>query len=116
MGIDIEKVIAMLHERGLLEHLESKRLTTNKLPMQLYIHLCRAEVATGKDISNNISTALSIYVARNKENHDAEVVAKALLQGKDPEEFLVDAIEERLERIKRRQGAGSAEYKGGEEG
>jgi hypothetical protein len=103
MSIDIEKVISLLYERGLLEDLTDKRLTTNKLPMQLYIRLCESEVATGKDIAGNISTALSVYISRNKENHDAEVLAKALLAGKEPEEFLADKIQERLERIKRKQ-------------
>jgi hypothetical protein len=109
MAIDIEKVIQILHDRGLLKELENKRLTTNKLPMQLYIRLCESEVATGKDISNNISTALSVYTGRNKENHDAEVTAKALLEGKDPEEFLVDKIQERIEKIKRKQGGGTSQ-------
>jgi hypothetical protein len=105
MSLDIEKVIVMLHERGLLEELVDKRLTTNKLAVQLYIRLCESEVATGKDLANNISTALSVYIARNRENHDAEVLAKSIVAGKEPEEYLVDKIQERLERIKKKQSS-----------
>lgn len=95
---DIEKIIEMLHDRGALQKIEGKRLTTNKLPMQLYIQLCRAEIATGKDLSSNISTALSVYVARNGNNHDAELRAKALLVGQTPEEYLVEQIQQKVNR------------------
>lgn len=103
---DIDKVIEQLHERGLLEDLIDKRLTTNKLPVQLYIRLVRAAIAVNKDVTDVISTALHTYVNKNDTIHDSELKAKSLAQGKTVEELLVDILEERIGKTKRKQGAG----------
>jgi hypothetical protein len=93
---DLNKVLDILAERGLLDSLDNKRLTTSKLPITLYIKLLRSELATGKDLASNVGTALFTYANRNGENHDQEVYARALRDGVSPEEFLADFIEEKL--------------------
>lgn len=101
---DIDKVIEQLHERGLLEELLDKRLTTNKLPTQLYIRLVRAAIAVNKDVSDVVSTALHTYVNRNDDIHDSELKAKALVKNQTVEEYLVDILVDRIERNRRKQG------------
>ncbi|WP_407898682.1 hypothetical protein [Scytonema sp. NUACC26] len=100
---NIEKVIEMLHERGVLGDLLDKRVTTNKIPIQLYIKLARAAAANNKDISDSISTAMHVYTKNNNDIHDSEIKAKALLEGKTPEEYLVDVIVDRVERSRKKQ-------------
>lgn len=93
---DINKVLEILAEKGLLDTLSDKRLTTSKLPITLYVKLMRSELATGKDLASNVGTALLTYTDRNGDKHDQEVYARALSEGVSPEELLANFIEEKL--------------------
>lgn len=96
--MDIDKLLEILQERGLLEQLSGKRLSTNEIPATTYIKLLISEIGTGKSITANLGTAIATYLARNQDNHIAECKAKALIAGKEVEEAIADLIEEKLKR------------------
>lgn len=97
--MNIDKVLERLHERGLLEKLEDKRLTTPKLPATLYLKLLIASLATGKTrggLGQTILTALHTYANRNAENHASEFLVEALKREMEVEDVIAEAIAQSL--------------------
>ena len=95
-SMDVDKLIELLQEKKMLNKIIGKRPGVPKLPAQLYLRLVLASVATEKDMSACISTALETYTMRNFDKHFAELKIKAAAIGKTPEEFLIDIVCERL--------------------
>jgi len=94
--VDIDKLIEVLKQRGIITEIIDKRPGVPKLPAQLYLRLVIASLATRKDISACISTALETYTMRNAEKHLDEIKIQAAAVDKEPEEYLADAIAARL--------------------
>jgi hypothetical protein len=94
--MDMEKLLEILHERGLLQKLPDKRLTTTPLPITHYIELIISATATGKSVTANVGTAIQTYLSQNRADHLIECKAKAMSLGKSVEEFVADQIAQRL--------------------
>ncbi|MCC2692867.1 hypothetical protein [Nodularia sp. LEGE 04288] len=95
--MDIDKLIQALQERGVISEIIDKRPGVPKLPAQLYVQLIVASLATRKDISACISTALETYVMRNADKHLNEIKYQAAAADKELEQYLADAIASRLQ-------------------
>ncbi len=98
--MDIDKLIEILKQRGVVAEIIDKRPGVPKLPAQLYLRLIIASLATRKDISSCISTALETYAIRNAEKHLDEIKIQASAVNKEVEEYLVDAIVDRINKNK----------------
>jgi hypothetical protein len=95
-GANIDKLLQILQEKGLLERLSNKRINSPFLPATLYMKLLMAAIATNKPLSSVLSTALETYVMRNEEKHLGELKAIATRSGLDLEEAIALEIEKRL--------------------
>lgn len=95
MSVDWDKLIELLAEKNLLGKLQGKRPGVPKLPALLYIRLIMASLATEKEISSCITTALETYIIRNEEKHFTEIKIKAIQKGVSVEEFLSSSISDR---------------------
>ena len=93
---DIEELIKQLQDKGVLDKIVGKRPGVPKLPAQLYLRLIVASIATEKDMSACISTALETYTMRNENKHFDEIRLKAAACGKTVEEFIAWEVGERL--------------------
>lgn len=96
--MDIDKLIELLKERGVISQILDKRPGVPKLPAQLYLRLVIASLATKKDISACISTALETYTMRNADKHLDEIKIQSAAADMTVEEYLVDAIAQRLKK------------------
>ncbi|MFN6474363.1 MAG: hypothetical protein RMY36_032420 [Nostoc sp. SerVER01] len=96
--MDIDKLIEALKQRGIINEIIDKRPGVPKLPAHLYVRLIIASMATRKDISACISTALETYTMRNGDKHLDEVKIQAAAADKELEEYLVDEIAQRLQK------------------
>ncbi|MBW4677688.1 MAG: hypothetical protein KME52_27920 [Desmonostoc geniculatum HA4340-LM1] len=96
--MDIDKLIEALKQRGIIKEIIDKRPGVPKLPAQLYVRLIVASLATRKDISACISTALETYTMRNADKHFDEIKIQAAAAGIEPEEYLADEIVQRLQK------------------
>lgn len=94
--MNIEKLIEELIKQGVIKDVVDKRPGVPKLPAQLYIRLIMASLATNKDMSACISTALETYTMRNAEKHLDEIKIQAAAAGETVEEYLSKAIATRL--------------------
>ncbi len=95
--MDIDKLIEELKKQGIIKDVIDKRPGVPKLPAQLYIRLIMASIATNKDMSACISTALETYTIRNADKHLDEIKIKAAAADKELEKYLVEAIAARLQ-------------------
>jgi hypothetical protein len=95
--VDIDKLIQALKERGVISEIIDKRPGVPKLPAQLYVQLIIASLATRKDISACISTALETYLTQNTDKHLNEIKFQAAADDKEVEQYLADAITSRLQ-------------------
>ncbi|BDA74416.1 hypothetical protein CAL7716_085820 [Calothrix sp. PCC 7716] len=98
MQIDIDKLIEALVNAGVLNEIQSKRLSTTELPAQLYLRLVIASMATKKSITNCASTALETYTMKNEEKHMTEIKLQAAAAEMPVEEYLAAEIARRLKR------------------
>lgn len=96
--VDTDKLIEALKERGIINEIIDKRPGVSKLPALLYLRLTIASLATRKDISACISTALETYTMRNADKHLDEIKIQAAAAGKEIEEYLADAIAAKLKK------------------
>jgi hypothetical protein len=94
--MDIDKLIEALKQEGILEEIQSKRLTTTELPARVYVGLTIASLATKKSVTNCLSTAIETYLIRNKEKHFEEIKLQAAAQDVSVEEYLVRVIATRI--------------------
>ncbi|MBH8566746.1 hypothetical protein I8748_32120 [Nostoc sp. CENA67] len=96
--MDIERLIEELEKVGILEEIQRKRLTTSEMPASLYIKLVAASIATKKNLSGVIATALETYAMRNQDKHFDELRLQAAASGKSLEQYLVEVIATRLQK------------------
>ncbi|MCC5636289.1 GIY-YIG nuclease family protein [Nostoc sp. CHAB 5844] len=96
--LNFDKLIKGFKEHKVLDALIDKRPGVPKLPAQLYLRLVIASLAAKKDISACISTALETYTMRNEEKHLNEIKIQAAAADVTVEEYLVDAIAQRLKK------------------
>lgn len=89
---NLSKLIEALKFRDVLDKVIDKRLGMPRLPAQLYLRLIVASIATNKEISNCVSTALETYCIRNEEKHFDEIKIKAAAAGVELEEFLAEEV------------------------
>jgi hypothetical protein len=94
--MNIDRLIELLKEKGLFQKLSGKRLTTQELPISVYIRLMIASEATKKPLNGCIATALETYCMRNEEKHFNECKLRAAAEDKELEEWVVEAISLRL--------------------
>lgn len=96
--MNLDKLIELLKERGVISQILDKRPGVPKLPAQLYLRLVIASLATRKDIGACISTALETYTMRNADKHLDEIKIQAAAADMTVEEYLVDAIAQRIQK------------------
>jgi hypothetical protein len=95
--VNIDKLIQALKERGVISEIIDKRPGVPKLPAQLYVQMIIASLATKKDISACISSAIETYVTQNADKHFKEIKYQAAAADKELEQYLADAIASRLQ-------------------
>ena len=96
--MNIENLVKILQEQGLLETLEGQRSATSPLPVTTNIRLLIAEIALRKSRSAILETAIAVYLNRNEANHQMEIEALAAIAGVSAEEYVAAVIKERLGR------------------
>lgn len=97
LKVDVDKLIEALKQRGIINEIIDKRPGVPKLPAQLYVRLIMASMATNKDMSACISTALETYTMRNADKHLDEIKIQAAAANKELEEYLAEIIAARLQ-------------------
>ncbi|MBW4598973.1 MAG: hypothetical protein KME29_04995 [Calothrix sp. FI2-JRJ7] len=95
---NLDKLIESLKFRDALDKIIDKRPGVSRLPAQLYLRLIVASIATNKDISGVISTALETYAMRNEQKHFDEIKIKAAAAGMELEEFLAEEVVRRIKK------------------
>lgn len=94
--MDIDKLIEELKKQGIIKDVIDKRPGVPKLPALLYIKMIMASMATNKDMSACIGTALETYTMKNGEKHLDSIKIKAAAADKELEEYLAEEIAARL--------------------
>ncbi|GET44107.1 hypothetical protein MiSe_89330 [Microseira wollei NIES-4236] len=94
--MNMDKLLQILQERGLLQKLPDKRLTTNPLPITRYIGMVISASGTGKSVTANLDAAMDTYINTYQENHLVECKARAMSLGKSLEEYIADQLAQRL--------------------